>query len=820
LLDDAQCFIPRATHTTVRGKKDAMLDTAPPAASEHLSSLPTQLVRALSLSVAEELCGWDGSVSALTELSRVLQELRVLEEELRVREPADVGRTDLVERISQRNLDRDRLINLCDRSFRRIETNGDGRVYSETPGEICERLLGLTLTIDAELPLQCDTGMSAEQRIGHIEKIDRVHAWRTHLQSCLRALLRDVREGTAILPPRSMVAKCDNPYLDPLTRKEAPFDIYAIARRATNLKQDTRHILALASTGHGASLAYLGRDGTLRSSVFDRWAGSKYTLLMAQVERDEFLEGRSPIGAEMRDLLVYSYGRFPPYRIFEEAFSEWLGWLLSGLDVRAEDIDLLISSESLFVTSGFTLGGVLNRWVPNARVVTDLEHHAIHQRQAFWASGFEAAAVVTLDTCGENLARLGDRKLSGTIARMHRSGKCEVLREMIFPYSSAGLIYSIVNHHVGFSQGQEGKTMGLAPYGRPDLYHELVKHLQLYDDGSFDFLPYRELHAELARYEYERPREKGAAYTQRHCDIAYAGQAIIEDILKNAFAAALRLTGLSDLVYAGGLALNSVANEIANRAAGPRRLYIPPNPGDAGLALGCAFYAAYELAGWEHPGIEIAEYLGPDYSKESIVEAALGSQHYKCKLEQPEGLIARCLANGHIVARFSGRAEFGPRALGNRSILADPRRKDMKDYLNEHVKHREGFRPYAPSVLVEHVSEWFDLADRSPYMLRVVNVPESVRDLVPAIVHVDGTARVQTVAREENEGYWRLIEAFHQLTGVPLVLNTSFNIAGKPIVETPRDAVACFEGTEIDVLLLGDWVLSKRPIEELTAAVR
>jgi carbamoyltransferase len=775
-------------------------------------------VRALSLPVTEELCFWDGSVPVLTDLSSVLRELRVLDEQLRVPEPDGAGRAELVERIGQCSLDRDRLINRFDCSFRGTETNGDGRVYSETPGEICDRLLGLTLTIDAELPLQCDTRTSAEQRIAHIEKIDRVHAWRTHLQACLRALLRDVRQGNAILPPRSMVRKCDNPYVDPLTRKEAPFDIYSIARRASNLKQDTRHILALASTGHGASLAYLGRDGTIRSSVFDRWAGTKYTLLMAQVERDEFLEGRSPIGAEMRDLLVYSYGRFPPYRIFEGVFSEWLGWLLSGLDVRAEDIDLLISSESLFVTSSFTLGGVLNRWVPNAQVVTDLEHHTIHQRQAFWASGFEEAAVVTLDTCGENLARLGDRKISGTIARMHRSGKCEVLREMIFPHSSAGLIYSIVNHHIGFSQGQEGKTMGLAPYGRPDLYRELVKHLRLYDDGSFDFISYRELHAELARYEYERPREKGAEFTQRHCDIAYAGQAIIEDILKNAFAAALRLTGLSDLVYAGGLALNSVANEIANRAARPRRLYIPPNPGDAGLALGCAFYAAYELAGWEHPGTEIPEYLGPDYSEESIAEAALGTQYHRCKLEQPEGLIARCLANGHIVARFFGQAEFGPRALGNRSILADPRRKDMKDYLNERVKHREGFRPYAPSVMAEHASEWFDLADRSPYMLRVVDVPESLRDQVPAIVHVDGTARVQTVSREENESYWRLIDEFHKLTGVPLVLNTSFNIAGKPIVETPWDAVECFEATDIDVLLLGDWVLSKRPLEELASA--
>jgi carbamoyltransferase len=591
-------------------------------------------------------------------------------------------------------------------------------------------------------------------------------------------------------------------------------DIYSFAKKAPNFNKEINHILGLASNGHGASLAYAGRDGRIRCSVLDRWAGTKYTFLLSKSELEEMLDRGSPIAEKMHDLLVYSYGAFPKYKVFESDFFVWLDWLLSDSDLTAEDIDLFISSESNFVTSSFRLGSQLSRWFPNAHIVTDVEHHTVHQRQAFWQSGFEEAAVLTLDTCGENLTRLNDYKICGTITRMHQRGECQVLREFIFPHSSAGLIYSIVNDHLGFSQGQEGKTMGLAPYGKPELYHRIRKYLRLYPDGSFDFLPFNEWKIALENYTCERPKKKGAEFSQKHCDIAYAGQAIIEDIVINAFKTALRLTGLKNLVYAGGLALNSVANEKANRAAKPDGLYIAPNPSDTGQALGCAFYAAYELAGWSPPKTEIPEYLGPQYNGDKILNAVHSSDHYRIQLEDPEWTIARCIANGHIVSRFVGQAEFGPRALGNRSILADPRRKDMKDYLNARVKHRENFRPFAPSVLMEHASKWFDLGNRSPYMLRVVKVPGNIRGFIPAVVHVDGSARVQTVDKRENPGYWKLINTFYKITDVPLVLNTSFNVAGNPIVETPQDAVDCFESTEIDVLLLEDWIISKRPIEE------
>jgi carbamoyltransferase len=296
--------------------------------------------------------------------------------------------------------------------------------------------------------------------------------------------------------------------------------------------------------------------------------------------------------------------------------------------------------------------------------------------------------------------------------------------------------------------------------------------------------------------------------------VAFAGQTILEDIVVNAWRAALELTNQPNLVYAGGVALNSVANEKAYRAVKPKQYYIPPNPGDPGHALGCLLFGAYELADWPRPQHEMTEYLGPTYSFDEIEMVIKRCDFPTIRCHDLESRIAHCIANGHITARFDGGAEFGPRALGNRSILCDPRRAGMKDYLNSRVKHREAFRPFAPSVLEEYASAWFDMKECSPYMLRVIPILENRLSEVPAIAHVDDTARVQTVSREQNPGYWQLIQAFNELTGVPLVLNTSFNIAGKPIVETPQDAMDCFVSTEIDVMVLGPFIVSKRPLEE------
>ncbi len=688
------------------------------------------------------------------------------------------------------------------------------RSYSETPGELCDRLLLIDLQAEQSTLRQSDAGIPAEARKRIISKAQELRKWRQHLQAHLCTMLDDLEAGRAGLPPSSghFDARPDEATLHGIAVPPAPAAPRSSSQQ--NKIRSVRHVLGIACTGHGASLAYLGADGVVRASVLDRWARTKYTLMFARDEAADIQARATPIDRVIHDILKYSFGRFPTHRIFEDAFPGWMAWLLRGLKVKPADIDLVVTSESHFATCSARLGRSMNRWLPNATVVSDIEHHRVHASQAFWSSGFEEAAVLTLDACGEDLERLGGQKIAGTITRMRRDGTRQVIREFLFPESSPGLMYALVNHHVGFRQGDEGKTMGLAPYGQPELYERLVPALNPRQDGSFEFLSHRDFQRALDSYVPARqPKEE---LLPEHRNVAYAGQALLEDMVRNSLEASLRLTGLPDVAYGGGVALNSVANEVARRAARPRRMYIAPNPSDTGHALGCALIGAYEIAGWDAPRAELPEYLGPGYTEAEVDEAVRSSRHAAVRSSNPLPVAARCIANGHIVARYGGGAEFGPRALGNRSILGDPRRPDMKDYLNSRVKFREGFRPFAPSVQIEHASEWFDMEGRNAYMLQVVPVRPERRERVPAIVHVDGSARVQTVSREENAEYWALIQAFHELTGVPLVLNTSFNVNGEPIVETPRDAVSCFESTQIDVLVIGGWILSKAPLQELT----
>ena len=568
-------------------------------------------------------------------------------------------------------------------------------------------------------------------------------------------------------------------------------------------------VLGIACTGHGASVALVTADGTIRSSVLDRWSCVKHVLMLARREEDSIRNPKSETDRKIKWVLCAGRGGFPPTLIFEDAILDWLTWFLRGLSITLADIDLVVTSESHFATCRWRLGRKLHRWFGNAWVANGIEHHEVHQRQAFWQSGFQESAVLTLDACGEPLSRLGRRSLAGTISVMDASGRCRTLQNIFFPESSPGLLYDVVNRHCGFNVGDEGKTMGLAPYGQPDLFRRLEALLHLHPDGHFDFISHHELEQTLQ--EYEPARWPDAELTERHRNVAYAGQALLEKIVANAFAATTRMTGQRKIAYAGGIALNSVANEIAYRAVRPEALYIAPNPGDTGHALGCALFGAYEIARHPPPLKEIPDFVGPAYSDDEMIEAARASGYHVSNPVDLATDMARCIANGYITARFAGRAEHGPRALGNRSILCDSRPADMKDYLNQRVKHREGFRPFAPAVLEEDASEWFDIVERSPYMLRVVQVRPERRDRVAATVHVDGSCRVQTVGVADNPGFYALLRAFKRLTGVPVVLNTSFNIAGKPIVETPRDAVECFASTEIDILALGPILLSKHP---------
>jgi carbamoyltransferase len=574
---------------------------------------------------------------------------------------------------------------------------------------------------------------------------------------------------------------------------------------------DAARILGLASTGHGASLTYLNAAGVVRSSQLERWAQIKHMMLFAKDEDAALREPTSTLDKSINFIFRHGYGRFPDSRIFEDTIDSWREWLLRELDDGPEDIDLVVTSDGHFATGWARLGPHLQRWFPNATIVRAIEHHEIHQRQAFWASGFDEAAVLTLDTSGEPLPRKGWRQLAGTISVMSQDGRSRLVREWLFPEMSSGTLFDATTHHVGFRQGDEGKTMGLSAFGTAELFESLKPQLHLHGDGGFSFLDSAGFQAALDQY--TPARNPGEEITQRHMDVAYAGQSILELIVANAWRAALELTGRTRLAYAGGVALNSVANGMAWREVRPQSVYIPPNPGDPGHSLGCALFGAYEVARWEPPCEELTEYLGPTYDEEVMAEAVAVTGHPWSRPRDLEELLATCIANGHIVGRLDGGAEFGPRALGNRSILADPRRPGMKDYLNLRVKHRESFRPFAPAVLEDQVGEWFELDEPSAYMLRVVPIRRDKLDRIPAVAHVDGSARVQTLSERQNPGFWRTISAFRDHTGVPLVLNTSFNLAGKPIVETPADAVECFATSEIDVLALGPFVVSKKPLE-------
>jgi len=463
------------------------------------------------------------------------------------------------------------------------------------------------------------------------------------------------------------------------------------------------------------------------------------------------------------------------------------------------------------------------------------EHHLSHAASAFYPSPFEQAIVLTLDGVGE---------WATTSLALGRGHHLSIEREIHFPHS-LGLLYSAFTFQTGFKVNSgEYKLMGLAPYGVPKYAQLILDQLiDLKPDGSFRLnLDYFDYCAGLtmtnARFDAlfgcaaRRPEQP---LEQRHMDLAASVQSVVEEALLRICRAAARDYGEDNLCLAGGVALNCVANGKLLKDGSFRRIWIQPAAGDAGGAIGTALAAYHGYAGRPrhveaHDAMHGA-YLGPSYRQEEI-EQRLQAAGARYSVMDEARLIGRCvdhLARGDALGWFQGRMEFGPRALGNRSILGDPRSPAMQKTLNLKVKYRESFRPFAPSVLREHVAEWFDLDEDSPYMLLVADVAEPrrrrmnaqeqnlfgidklnvVRSDIPAVTHVDYSARVQTVHRETNPRYHALISAFHAGTGCPLLVNTSFNVRGEPIVCTPEDAFHCFMGTEIEALAIGDCYLLK-----------
>jgi carbamoyltransferase len=465
-----------------------------------------------------------------------------------------------------------------------------------------------------------------------------------------------------------------------------------------------------------------------------------------------------------------------------------------------------------------------------------LEHHESHAASAFFPSPFEEAAILTMDGVGE--------WATGSIG-IGRGNRIELREELRFPHS-LGLLYSAFTYFTGFKVNSgEYKLMGLAPYGQP-IYRDRILSglLDLKDDGSFrmnmDYFAFcyrdRMTSSKMEELFGGPPRNSESEITQREMDIAASIQAVTEEIVLRIARHAHQVTGMSKLTMAGGVALNCVANGRVLREGPFEDIWIQPAAGDAGGALGAALFAWYQLLDRPRDNrgkdAQQGSLLGPHYSEEET-RAFLDSQgvvyRYYDNEQELCDVVAGLLADQNVVGHVAGRMEFGPRALGSRSILGDARSPEMQSTMNLKIKFRESFRPFAPAILREHVDEFFEMRpnEDSPYMLLVAPVKQEkrlpidgdatgleklyqLRSVVPAITHVDYSARVQTVDRERFPRFAGILDAFKAKTGCPVLINTSFNVRGEPIVNTPQDAYRCFMNTNMDVLVIDNFVLEKK----------
>ncbi|HWQ52569.1 MAG TPA: carbamoyltransferase C-terminal domain-containing protein [Bryobacteraceae bacterium] len=456
-----------------------------------------------------------------------------------------------------------------------------------------------------------------------------------------------------------------------------------------------------------------------------------------------------------------------------------------------------------------------------------VEHHRSHMASAFFASPFEEAAVVSVDGFGD---------FSSAMWGVGRGNKFDIRGCLRFPHS-LGMFYTAFTQFLGFPKyGDEYKMMGLAAYGSPEMFGQVRE--VLHADGTdvrlnLDYFKHHTTGVEMT-WEGGEPA-LGPVYSNKmlevfgparvartevlpqHADMAASVQAVLEEAYFGLLNAVARETGQRTLCLAGGVALNCAANGKIFDMTPFRDLYVQPAAHDAGTSIGAALYVQHQVLGMPRSYVMRDVYCGPAYD-DAEIGRELGAAGVQYERLNPDELLTRtaaAIADGNIVGWFQGRMEFGPRALGNRSILADPRRKQMKDILNKRIKYREPFRPFCPSILAEACGEYFETDYPSPFMVQAYRIKPSRRDRIPAVTHEDGTGRLQTVERDVNPLYWSLIERFGAMTGVPVLLNTSFN-ENEPIVHTPRQAIECFSRTQMDVLVIGSYFMSKAANTRLT----
>jgi carbamoyltransferase len=442
--------------------------------------------------------------------------------------------------------------------------------------------------------------------------------------------------------------------------------------------------------------------------------------------------------------------------------------------------------------------------------ITYVTHHLAHAA-TFFFSPFDRAAVLTVDAFGEKQSVLfaeGD----GT--------RLQPLWSQEFPHS-LGSFYSTMTEYLGFQpQSDEWKLMGASSYGDSNRFYDKVRSLfRLHDDGGFEldlsYFNHYQFHRpglftpKLVSHLNVCPNKRDAPLAAEHHDLAAAAQRVMEDVYFHMLNQLQARTGLDRVVIAGGVGFNSVANGKVTKRTPFRDVFVSPVPDDSGGSAGAAFYLYHHLHGQPRSYVMQSNYLGPGYSNQAIAETLDKFKVRHTVVPNPAAVAAKLIAEGKIVGWFQGRLEFGDRALGNRSILADPRDASMKDRVNETVKYREPFRPFAPSILLDRVDDYFVDAAPTPFMEKVFPVRPEKRAEIPAVTHVDGSGRLQTVSREQNALYFELISEFNRLTGTPVVLNTSFNLKGEAMVGSPQDALRTFYSSGLDALVLGNCLVEK-----------
>jgi len=566
---------------------------------------------------------------------------------------------------------------------------------------------------------------------------------------------------------------------------------------------------------HADSSAAIFVDGKLVAAIEEErfrrvkhWAGFPARAI-------EFCLKEAGIGFEQVD--HFAIGRDPKAKFINKILylAKNPGGSFSAISSRLKNSKKVASLENELAT----LSGLNPSFFKNK--INQIEHHRSHLASAFFASPFEEAACVSIDGSGD---------FTTTMIAVGKGNQIEVLDSVDFPHS-LGIFYTAFTQLLGFPHyGDEYKVMGMAPYGEPKYVDNLKEVIHLKNDGLFrldlsyfrkgteGIISYNEEHIPEVQPVYNNkmiglfgpPRKKEEPLTQYHKDLAASVQKMTEEVIFHILNSLQKRTGLKNLCLAGGVAQNSVANGKIRANTSFKNVYIPSAGHDAGISMGAALFVHNQLLKKERmPAIKSA-YTGSHFNNEEIRQFLCSKEIHFCQLEDEVlfDKVTDCLINGGVVGWFTGRAEFGPRALGGRSIIADPRRADAKEILNLKIKRRESFRPFAPSILKEYVSEYFEWSDEVPFMEKVFPIKESKRKEIPAVTHVDGTGRLQTVDKELSPRYYQLIETFRQKTGVPVLLNTSFN-ENEPIVNSPADALNCYLRTEMDMLVMENIIVSR-----------